>query len=220
MDALQAYLDAHYLAAAPFARACRISADALAALMDDRLVPKPSYVVTADGTLHSAAFGAMPAGGATPGEYHHRGHAAWVARARELQATLGTEAARTALQAHFTTGFAAAFAERGADEAARLATGAWDSFLRGVHGVCVADPSSVENIARKESLQATLAELTANGTRHEFPPGTAERVLGMIDDYAASSMAFAPPEYPRSSRKRLVDDLRARIASGAGVSRD
>ena len=33
----------------------------------------------------------------------------------------------------------------------------------------------------------------------------------LIDDYAASAMFFSPVEYALSSRKRLVEDLRANI---------
>jgi hypothetical protein len=38
-------------------------------------------------------------------------------------------------------------------------------------------------------------------------------LLQLIDDYAISSMPFSPAEYERSSRKRLVDDLRSAVAN-------
>lgn len=33
----------------------------------------------------------------------------------------------------------------------------------------------------------------------------------LIDAYAAAAMPFSPIEYPRSSRKRLVENLRANL---------
>jgi len=211
MDTLQAYLDTYYFTAARLADACSMPLPALAALVDAGLVPQPSHVVTADGTLQSPVFGALPADGATPGEYHHRGHIGWVALARDLQASQGTVRAREALQARFITEFATAVADLDPRERECLATAAWDNFIRGVYGVCVADPSRIDNIARKERLQAALADITGNGTRTDFTPGAAAQLLEMIGAYAVVAMPFAPPEYPHSSRKRLVDDLRATL---------
>jgi len=35
----------------------------------------------------------------------------------------------------------------------------------------------------------------------------------LIDQYAQASMPFSPLEYARSSRKRLVDDLREKLGA-------
>lgn len=229
MDPLDAYLQARYLPAPRFAEACAIPARKLAGLVDARLVPRPAYIVTADGILVSAALGEMPAAAATPGEYHHPGHAAWVARVLHVQAKeADPDHARALLEERFRTRSARALADcnrrihRLADSFdnggnpirehldRRTAT-AWTNFMRGVYGVCVADPSSERSIARKEVLQEALGAIASNGTRTRFPHDTAHHVLRLVERYAAAAMPFAPPEYPRSSRKRLVDDLRARL---------
>lgn len=226
MDELGNYLDTHYRPAARFAAACGLSVQALAALVDDRLVPRPAYVVSADGSVVSAAFGTLPAAGAMPGEYHHPGHLRWVSIARRLRASHGR--VRDALEARFRANFADALAglDRGtlrlADsfndggqplrDGLDLRTGAaWAHFIDGIFGVCVADPSSESSIARKEILQEALAGITADGSRTDFPHATALRVRQLVDEYGACTMPFSPPEYPCSSRKRLVDDLGPRL---------
>jgi uncharacterized protein DUF6058 len=228
MDPIDTYLQAHYLSAPRFAAACAISTCTLSALVDDGLVPRSAYVVTVNGTLLSAAFGEMPAPAAMPGEYHHPGHVAWVAIALQLQRTPDARDARALLGKRFRSRFAAALAgldrrlhrltdsfDDGGNPVreglARRTASAWKNFIGGVYGVCVVDPSNVASIARKEVLQEALTDATANGSRTHFPDDAALHVSQLVEKYAAATMPFAPPEYPRSSRKRLVDDLRTRL---------
>lgn len=84
---------------------------------------------------------------------------------------------------------------------------AWESFLKGVFSLCIADPSSERSIAHKEILQEALTELTDNGSRTDFSADSRCHILELIDQYAQAAMPFSPPEYARSSRKRLVEDL-------------
>ena len=84
-------------------------------------------------------------------------------------------------------------------------------FFNGTFGLCVADPSSGAGIAEKELLQERLVELTGNGSRVADTADENHKLLALIDAYARSSMPFSPAEYPRSSRKRLVDDLRLKV---------
>lgn len=85
-------------------------------------------------------------------------------------------------------------------------------FFNGTFGLCVADPASGAGIVRKEMLQEQLIEITANGSNPHPAHCSQAQLLQLIDDYAAAAMPFSPAEYARSSRKRLVDDLRPRVA--------
>lgn len=86
----------------------------------------------------------------------------------------------------------------------------WEHFLQGTFGLCVANPLSEEAIAWKEVLQEKLTTLSDNGARAVFSAPKAQAMLELIDAYAQSAMPFSPVEYSVSSRKRLVEDLRAR----------
>ncbi|HKE93354.1 MAG TPA: DUF6058 family natural product biosynthesis protein [Povalibacter sp.] len=234
---LDSYLGANYLTAEEFAAACGISAHEITRMVDVQLIPQPSYVVTTDGILVSQAFGKMAADGAMPGRYFHPAAAVWVSIARQLEHAVGTALARHALELRFRANFATALAELDRDTyrlpdsftdsgqpivsgvEARTAE-AWISFMQGIFGLCVADPSSERAIARKEILQEALTRLTENGSRTDFSPETAAKIGELVDQYDRCVMPFAPPEYARSSRKRLVDDLRHVLArSTPGVAR-
>lgn len=228
MSDLDIYLAGHYLNGDQFAAACGISTGEVAALIQGRLIPAPSYVVTEAATLRSHAFGEMPAPGSTPGSYFHPAGVAWVAIARRAVADSGYEAGQGKVKERFAANFQAALAELNAttwrmrdsfnDDGSPLVDGllartdaAWEHFLRGTFGLCVANPSSEAAIARKEVLQEKLTQLTENGAKTEFPRQDIAALLDLIDAYADAVMPFSPIEYPVSSRKRLVDDLRGRI---------
>lgn len=233
MNETDAYLRHHYWTAAQLANACGLTLEQLDALLAEDLVPAPSYVVDANGALHSAAFGEFPQAGATPGRYFHPGTVAWVARAREARAQSPADAARATLEQRFRHGFAAALAgldrdlarlpdsfdDHGAPIAAGLdarTADAWDSFRQGVFGLCVSDPATEQAIATKEVLQEALTALRERHLRDA--PGTdidPAAALALLERYARAAMPFSPLEYPRSSRKRLVEDFAADLDVGA-----
>lgn len=225
MTELDHYLAKHYLNGSQLQAAGVIRPDQHDILIGKRLVPAPSYVVTEDGTLRSCVFGEMPAPGAKPGSYFHPAQAAWIARARLAIFGGGIDDAEARLRARFTERFGAALASHhrttwrmgdSFDDEGRPLPGlaertvaAWQHFLNGTFGLCVANPLSEAHIAHKEVLQEKLTKLSANGARTSYTPDEAAALRELIDAYAAAAMPFAPPEYPLSSRKRLVDDLRA-----------
>lgn len=232
MTELDRYLAQHYLNEAQLIAAAAIGRDDLATMIGEHLVPAPSYVVSGHGTLTSFVFGELPAPGATPGRYFHPAQLAWIARARAVRANVPAAEAAAQLQATFRANFAAALAtlnlttwrmadsfdDTGAPVAAGLLTrteSAWMYFLNGTSGLCVANPVSEAHIAVKEVLQEKLTHLSENGGRTAFSAGEATAMHALIDAYAAAAMCFSPVEYARSSRKRLVEDMRAALPAPA-----
>ena len=88
---------------------------------------------------------------------------------------------------------------------------AWTHFLNGTFALCVANPISEAHIAFKEVLQEKLTRQSENGSKTVFPLEQIQPMHELIDAYAAAAMPFSPIEYPLSSRKRLVEDLRANM---------
>lgn len=223
MGTLDRYLAAHFLNEAQLMAAADISADELATLVGQGLVPAPSYVVSEQGKVTSYVFGEMDAGGAIPGRYFHPSQTVWIARAREALAVDGVQPQQH-LQAVFTARFGAALADLNASTcrmpdsfdasgkpiasglAVRLES-AWLHFQKGTFGLCVAAPVSEAHIARKEVLQEKLTQLSENGSRSAYSPSEAAALRALIEAYATAAMPFSPVEYPISSRKRLVEDL-------------
>jgi uncharacterized protein (DUF952 family) len=226
---LDEYFDRYFVDAHRFAALCGIELDELRDLIRRKLVPAPSYVVR-DDTIRSFVFGDMAAPGARSGEYFRAENVDWVVGVRHDLATHGVAGATERARHTFSSAFAAALRELNAsthrmddafDDAGNAIQGglakrlesAWEHFLHGTFGLCVADPGSVPAIARKEVLQERLAALTNNGSRRSFAADEARALRTLIDAYAGASMPFSPIEYARSSRKRLVDDLRAHLGS-------
>lgn len=229
MNDIEAYLNRYYRTADQLAGVCSISTEELAGLVSERLVPEPSYTA-ADGVLISQAFGEFEAPELRPEQYFHPGNAAWVALACEAKKKAGAQQAHLELKKRFKHNFSAAleeldkttlrlpdsFTDAGQvipDGLDARAEDAWHYFLKGVFSLCVADPSSERSIALKEILQEALTRLSENGSRADFSPEERHRVLDLIDRYAKAAMPFSPLEYPRSSRKRLVEDLREKLGA-------
>ncbi|MBA5608141.1 hypothetical protein H3H36_22585 [Duganella sp. FT3S] len=231
MSELDVYLSQYFFDTEQMANASQLPVVQFLALVREGLVPGPAYVVTNGATLKSYVFGELPTGGAKDGSYFHPATTVWVERALQTIAKVGREQAGVALRARFAEQMQSALAELNgstwrlpdcfADDGSVIAEGIakrmqsiWAHFLHGTFGLCVADPVSEAAIARKEVLQEKLTVLSANGTRFVYSADEALVMLDLIDAFAESAMPFSPVEYPVSSRKRLVDDLAARIRVG------
>ncbi|MBA5639971.1 hypothetical protein H3H37_23195 [Duganella sp. LX20W] len=232
MSELDVYLSQYFFDTEQMATACQLPVAELLALVRERLVPGPSYVVANGTTLKSYVFGEMATSGAKDGSYFHPATAVWVERAMQTIAKVGREQAGVALRARFAERMQDAlarlngstwrlpdcFAEDGsviAEGIARRMQSIWAHFIHGTFGLCVANPVSEADIARKEVLQEKLTVLSVNGTRFAYSADEALAMLDLIDAYADSAMPFSPVEYAVSSRKRLVEDLAARIRSAS-----
>lgn len=227
MSDLDTYLARNYLSAERFAAACEITTDELNEMIRGQLIPAPSYIVTETSTVRSHVFGEMAAPGSTPGHYFHPANVVWVNIARQV---IAHQASYDTLKEKFVGNFQAALANLNimtwrlkdsfhddgtpVDDGLRVRTeSAWEQFLHGTFGLCVANPISEAAIARKEVLQEMLMQLSENGSKTAFSQLDTKMVLELIEAYADASMPFSPVEYHLSSRKRLVDDLRPRIKS-------
>ena len=220
--ATQTYLDAHFCDASVLAESAGIPETTLEGLVAAGMVPQPAYVVAGD-TLVSAAFGPLDGNGLRPGQYHRKAAAPWAVRA----AAFGGDAARAfelELRAELAAALRTAHSDifpldDAFDEQGRAIQDGLDkrldsmvrAYRKGVFSICIADLPSSEGIVRKEVLQEKLTHLTGGGSR--LPPNLPPRTLATeIDAYADAAMPFTPREYPVTSRKRLVEDLKALLA--------
>lgn len=228
MSELELYLNKYFLNKAQFAAACHISEAELNDWLEAQLLPGPSYVVTEKSTIHSAVFGESDAANTTAGEYFRASNTVWYSRAKQLVVEHGWTAAPKLMKQEFMREYVAAltelnakvwhlpncFKQDGTPDNAGLIENAefhWKHFLLGTFGICTANPVSEANIARKGVLQEKLSHLTENGNKDDFTADEAKELLPLVDAFAEAAMWFSPAEYPRSSRKRLIDELRPRI---------
>lgn len=233
---LRDYLHHHFVDGATLAWMAGISTARLNVLIEAGAVPEPSYLVL-DDYIESAAFGRIHGVAADAGRYFRPEQLRWVqiagkaAPGQERQAVLAVlcQELRDALRdATFAQAGAAAqiktpvktpiamqqTAQADAQQDAQIEQqlhSLLPHFFNGTFGLCVANPACGYAIVRKELLQAHLSALTEHGTLAAPPGVTALELQRLIDDFAAVSMPFSPAEYPRSSRKSLVDDLRNKM---------
>lgn len=227
MSELDIYLARHYQTAGQFAAHCGISLNQLNELIQQQLIPEPSYTVTARGTLVSYVFGEMAAPDATPGRFFHPANCSWVAlalssieqgRSFEVKTrflhNMGHELAQ---QNKHVFRLPDSFANDGSvlpDGLAARTELLWVHFLKGTFGLCIAHPATEAEIAQKEILQEKLSVLSEQGAKLHFSAAEKAEVLQLIEEFAAVSMPFSPIEYHRSSRKRFVEDLHNRLVQG------
>ncbi len=209
---LRDYLASNFVDKAKFSALAGITEKRLDDLIRIEAIPAATYVC--DGTtISSAAFGTMAISEQLSGEYFRPECLRWVQIAN--QAGPGNE--KATVESVLASELQAAFIQLelvAPDEQLSFKTRIDEylpSFFNGTFGLCVADPSSGIGIARKEILQEILGALTENGANPEPAAISAADLITLIDDYAAAAMPFSPAEYGRSSRKRLVDDLRPRV---------
>lgn len=199
------YLHKHFVTKVTFAQLAQISAQRLGELIAIGAIPEPSSVCDSV-SMRSAVFGAISLSESVSGAYFRPECIRWVRLADAALA--GSE--RAAVIAALTDELRVALKDYLSDEQqieSRIA-GYLPYFFNGTFGLCVADPSTGAGIVRKEMLQEQLIALTANGTVSTPTEVSKSELLHIIDAYAESAMPFSPAERDRSSRKRLVDDMR------------
>jgi hypothetical protein len=230
MNDLQNYLEHHYQNLDQFAKACAISPEEINNLVSQKRIPAPSYIVLSNNKCISQAFGELACSGLKEGQYFHPGNRRWVMNAVDTINKVGSLQAPHKIKQQFSKNFAAelkilnseifplqdSFSPNGQvikDGLNARINAAWGYFLKGVFSLCVTDPSTEKSIATKEVLQEALITLTNNGSKVDFNHEDKTQLLNLIKQYEKAAMPFSPPEYPNSSRKRLVEDLRAKFVN-------
>lgn len=234
MNSTQDYLDQHYLDQNQFAEHCGLGLQDIELLVRSELIPAPSYLVSDARYCTSVVFGELldldSAEKLRTGTYFHPAASAWTKFAFDTLQLHGADETKEIIKKQFAEEFAQALAIENNntyrlrdcfDEAgAAIATGIehrvntnWQHFLTGVFSLCVANPDSISNIVHKEILQEKLSAISDNGKRVDYQSEDLSTLTKLIDEYANSAMPFSPLEYPRSSRKRLVEDLRKTLSA-------
>lgn len=225
---MKAYLNKYYRTQHQLATDCSISVNELMSLVSEGLVPQPSYAVTSNGVFISKVFGEFTVENLDEAKYFHPTTKHWVSLA--LQESKGktrldaVEKLKRQFKANFrdslakldqtTFRLADSFSDSGdpIDSSLEQRTErAWSSFQKGIFGLCVADPSSEYLIAEKEVLQEALSFHHQEFTAGKVTERNKVEILGLIADYERAAMPFSPLEYPKSSRKKLVEDFRREL---------
>ncbi len=204
MDLLR-YLDTAFVTADQLLAATGIDAATLAGLAG---MPAPSYRLRVDVGCDSF-FGARAEQHQV--DYYAKGYAAWIGT---LLALRDSAAAREVFGQRYRARMAQLAAAGIASDAPKLNAGLaahlddeWGYFLDGTYGLCTRS-GLPEDIASKEVAIAIVKELTATEREQALTAAERGRLAQSVDLLDAASAPFAPHERARSSRRRLIDQVR------------
>lgn len=189
------YLQHHFLTREQLLRAAGIEGARLDALQQAGSAPRPSYRLRLRIACESF-FG--PHGEEHGIDYYARGYAQWIAALPTTGEPFGLFAGRY----RAALGALPLATDAGLGQEAHLRE-EWRHFLEGTYGLCTRS-GLPEDIAAKEAAVRAIGALTA------AEPVDLARLRVAVDLLDRASSPFAPHERARSSRRRLVDDLRAR----------
>ncbi|HZX28404.1 MAG TPA: DUF6058 family natural product biosynthesis protein [Telluria sp.] len=200
---LLTYLHTHFLTRAQLIDAAGCSDAELAAWQETGVMPRASYRLAL--TLGCDSFFGHH-DEAEHIEFYARGYPAWIGLLQGGADAFGhfTRRYRARLQ---SLPLRSAAAKLNADLDAHLRD-EWNHFLAGTYGLCTRT-GLPEQIAEKELAIAVINELTA------APDPDRVRLKQAVDLLDAASSPFAPHERARSSRHRLVDQVRLRYGLAA-----
>ena len=202
------YLSANYFSEAQLLAVSGIDAAALRALQHGGMMPQPSYRLHLQQQCDSY-FGRHAAQNEV--HYYARGYAPWIGL---LQTLAGPEEAfrvfaeryRTRLHQLKLAGLCSGDAKLNAGLDGHLQE-EWRHFLDGTYGLCT-KTGLPEDIAAKE-LATRIIEEIIGAPDGQVPTGRERVCLTLaVDLLDTASSQFAPHERGRSSRHRLIDEVR------------
>jgi hypothetical protein len=185
------YLEHHLLETGRLLAAAGIDATRLRELQQRRMMPQPSYRLKL-GIACDSFFG--PHAEQAHLDYYGSGYPAWIA---DL-ALLKNEAEAFALFAtRYRTGMPDASDSHRESE--------WQHFLAGTYGLCTRT-GLPEQIGLKEEAVVLIKSMC----ERVLTDVETQRLQQAVNQLDEASAPFAPHEVERSSRRRLVDDVRKR----------
>ncbi|MFD2180410.1 DUF6058 family natural product biosynthesis protein [Veronia pacifica] len=199
------YLNDHFITQSELLELSKVTEEELMKLQHRRLMPQCSYKLKIN-VESDSFFGAYSEHQEL--EYYAKGYISWVTAIKRLQSSndaylLFASRYKAALNNLKSDGFV--ISDHKFNEGLELhIEEQWAHFLNGTYGLCTKS-GLPEDIAAKALATTEINELTEWSDLDEKQLSRLERAVNLLD--SASSL-FAPHERLKSSRHRLVDDVR------------
>lgn len=199
------YLNKYYLTKDELLEGAKISAEQFTEYQRAGVMPKCSYTLTLD--LASESFFGPHQEKQTI-EYYARGYLAWLGM---LQATENKEAPYVLFSQRYEAAINALKEQGHQSDNAKVNQGLekhiqeeWGYFIDGIYGLCT-KTGLPEDIAAKELAIIQIEGLITNTELDDTQRTKLENAVNLLDKV---SSLFAPHERQRSSRHRLIDEVR------------
>jgi hypothetical protein len=200
------YLDAHLLSTARLLAASGMSATLLSRLQQDGMAPQPSYRLRL--SIDCTSFFGEHSEHCEQ-DFYATGAVDWLADVAKL-----TDGA--AAFGLFVERYRARVAQLGAEPRTdEYLLSEWQHFLSGTYGLCTRS-GLPEAIADKEVAIANIKSIVDNRGEQVLTEDERQYLRHWVDVLDRASAPFAPHEVARSSRRRLVDEVRNTYGLGDG----
>lgn len=208
MELIQ-YLNDGFFTQQQLLAATEIDLAGLERLQQRGLMPLPSYTLKLDIACNSV-FG--PHQAQADLAYYAKPYFAWMTSVQSLSSadeafTLFSQRYQTRLQQLQGAGICSAHDKFNAGLQAHIES-EWTYFLNGTYGLCTRS-GLPEDIAAKEVAVLIIKEITGERLDKDLLAAERERLVIAVDLLDAASAPFAPHEVLRSSRHRLIDQVRS-----------
>ena len=204
------YLNDGFFTEAQLLAVSGIDADALHALQARAMMPRPSYRLQLDVGCDSF-FGSHTEHARV--DYYAKGYASWIGLLQSLSSDAGAfrvfaERYRARLRQLGAAGLCTNAAKLNAELDAHLRA-EWGHFLDGTYGLCTRT-GLPEDIASKELATVIIDDIVSERGEQALTMRDRVCLTLAVDLLDTASTEFAPHERERSSRHRLIDQVRRR----------
>ncbi|MCJ8338098.1 MAG: DUF6058 family natural product biosynthesis protein [Pseudomonadales bacterium] len=224
------YMDKYFVEENKLADTLKISTSQLLKFTKLGVIPSYSYHIISENFLETVVFGKLQIEQGIPGKYYSKSVQHWFNKAQKVVAHYPSNQIRKKLQNQFlldysqqikqlpklTQLFPDLFDNQGTllePQLKNKAEQTWNDHLNGSYGLCVVNPNSVSAIIEKQIAVRRLASATENGNKSKFSQQQQTEFFVAAEKFDQVAMPFSPADYPLSSRKRLLDDIKTRLVS-------
>ena len=224
------YMDKHFVEENKLADTLKISTSKLLKYTELGVIPSYSYHIISENLVETVVFGKLQIEQGITGKYYSKSVQHWFNKAQKVVDHYPSDQIRKQLQNRFqleytqqikqlpklTQLFPELFDDHGTLIEAQLKNKAeqtWNDHLNGSYGLCVVNPNSVSAIIEKQIAVRRLASVTDNGNKQKFNSAQLAEFLVAAEEFDRVAMPFSPADYPLSSRKRLLDEIKTKLVS-------
>ena len=222
------YMDKYFVEKTKLANTLNISTSQLLSFTELGVLPNYSYHIKNSNLVDTVVFGKLNIEQGIPGKYYAKSVQQWFNKAQKVVAHYPGNQVREQLQHQFEFEysqqiktlpqliqlFPEIFDDHGTVLDTQLkmqAEETWNDHLNGSYGLCVVKSDSVSAIIEKQIAVRRLASATENGHKQKFNREQQTEFLQAAAEFDKIAMPFSPADYPLSSRKRLLDDIKAKL---------
>lgn len=217
-ESIHKYLIKNFLGLEQIVRATGKPEQEIAKLIEDRCIPGPSYKFKKNSEVFSHLSGNLENFPNEEESFYAPSLINWIAQAEQekyqgkvIYAKFEHEYFESLIQRNSREyGFAEFFEKNGnliETKARAEALSEWENTLKGIYGICIKGPVTADAIVRKAIATNRVTELTDGGKKVELESALRLELIDALKEFDQVVSHFAPHDWPKSSRKRLFDDL-------------